>query len=195
MRLIINIPDAAQTDANDLVARATTAFGRCRVEVDRLEGAIEAVQAADSEQFAVRARGYLALAKRHGQPLNMVGFRFSVSPDRANALCNAMRDSVGGQCRAEDIVYCDSHSQLLMLLPQTPETAAVGFCQRMIHALQGAAKTIGFSHPERIVYCALVAHDAARHGTVAEMLHELYTALEQAYQAQRTGEVVRPAVA
>lgn len=195
MRLIINIPDTAKTDAGELVTRATTAFGRCRVEVDRPEGATEAMQAVDSEQFATHARAYLALAKRHGQPLSLVGFRFSVPPDRADALCNAMRDSVGGQCRAEDLVYCDSHSQLLMLLPQTPETAATGFCQRMVRALQGAVKTIGFSHPERIVYCALVVYDAARHGTVVEMLHELYTALEQAHQAQRMGEVIRPAVA
>jgi len=195
MRLIINIPDTAKTDEGELVTRAITAFGRCRVEVDRPEGATEATQAADSEQFATQARAYLALAKRHGQPLCLAGFRFAVPPERADALCNAMCDSVGGQCRAEDLVYCDSHSQLLMLLPQTPEVATIGFCQRMVRALQGAVKTIGFSHPERIVYCVLVVYDAARHGTVAEMLHELYTALEKAHQTQRMGEVIQPAVA
>ncbi len=190
MRLIINIPDSAEASADDLVTRATKAFGHCRVEVDRPEGAVEAIQAVSSEHFATQARAYLALAKRHGQSLCLAGFRFAVPSDHAEALCNAMRDSVGGQCRAEDLIYCDSHSRLLMLLPQTLEAAATGFCQRMIVALQGAVKIIGFSHPERIVYCALAAFDATRHGTIAEMLRELYNALEGAHEKQQVGAVV-----
>lgn len=190
MRLIINIPDSPGANTDDLVTRATRAFGRCRVEVDRPEGAVEAIQAVSGEHFATQARAYLALAKRYGQPLCLVGFRFVVPPDHAEALCNAMRDSVGGQCRAEDLIYCDSHSQLLMLLPQTLEVSATGFCQRMIVALQGAVKTIGFLHSERIVYCALVAFDATRHGTIAEMLYELYGALEGAYEKQQAGTVI-----
>lgn len=195
MRLIINIPDSAEVGNDDLAQRATKAFGRCRVEVDRPEGAVEAIQAVSSEQFATQARAYLALAKRHAQPLCLAGFRFAVSSDQAVALCNAMRDSVGGQCRAEDLIYCDNHSQLIMLLPQTLEAAATGFCQRMIVALQGAVKTIGFTHPERIVYCVLSVFDATRHGTIAEMLHELYGTLEDAFAKEQAATVVHATAA
>ena len=193
MRLIINIPDADGSSKDDLVTRATRAFGRCRVEVDRPEGAIEAIQAVSSEQFAIQARAYLALAKRHSHPMCLAGFRFSVPSEQVAALCHAMRDSVGGQCRAEDLIYCDNHSQLLMLLPQTLEVSATGFCQRMIVALQGAVKLIGFPRPERVVYCALAAFDGARHSTIAEMLHELYDTIEGAYEKQQAGVVVHTA--
>ena len=193
MRLIINIPDSVENSKDDLVIRATKAFGRCRIEVDRPEGAVEAIQAVSSEHFATQARAYLALAKRHSHPLSLAGFRFAVPSEQAEALCNAMRDSVGGQCRAEDLIYCDSHSQLLMLLPQTLEVSAIGFCQRMIVALQGAVKIIGFSHPERVVYCALAAFDTTHHSTIAEMLHEIYNTLKGAYEKQQVGVVVHTA--
>ncbi len=192
MRLIINIPDAASADEADLKTRAVRAFGRCRVEVDHPAGSVEATQAADSEQFASQARGYLALAKRHAQPLSLAVFRFAVSPDRAGAVGEALRDSVAGQCRSEDLLYCDTHGNLLILLPQTPETGAIDFCQRMIRMLQSALHTIGFPNPEQIVYCALVAFDGTRHGTVAAMLHDAAAALEGATKAQRAGEVIRP---
>lgn len=192
MRLIINIPDSTPADAGDLAQRATKAFGRCHVEVDRPEGATEAIQAMDSEQFATQARAYLALALRYGQPLTLAAFRFAVPPDRADTLCQALRLSVGGQCRAEDLVYCDGQGQMLMLLPQTPDAAATGFCERMVRVLQCAIKTVGFAHPERIVYCALVAYSAERHGTIAVMMREAYEALEQAVTTQRAGQVVRP---
>lgn len=193
MRLIINIPDSTPADAGDLAQRATKAFGRCHVEVDRPEDATEAIQAIDSEQFATQARAYLALALRYGQPLTLVTFRFAVPPDRADTLCQALRSSVGGQCRAEDLVYCDGQGQMLMLLPQTPDAAATGFCERMVQALHCAVKTVGFAHPERIVYCALVAYSAERHGTIAVMMREAHEALEQAVATQRAGQVVRPA--
>lgn len=192
MRLIINIPDAASADEADLKTRAVRAFGRCRVEVDHPAGSVEAIQAADSEQFATRARGYIALAKRHGQPLSLIAFQFAVPPDRAEALGQALRDSVGGQCRAEDLLYCDAQGNLLVLLPQTPEAGATDFCRRMITMLQSALHTIGFTNPEHIVYCALVMFDGARHGTVAAMLHDVYAALEGAVKAQQAGEVIRP---
>ncbi len=192
MRLIINIPDAASTDEADLKTRAVKAFGRCRVEVDHPAGSVEATQAADSEQFATRARGYLALAKRHGQPLSLVALQFAVPPDRAEALGQALCDSVGGQCRAEDLLYCDALGNLLILLPQTPEAGAIDFCRRMIRMLQSALHTIGFSHPEQVVYSALVTFDGVRHGTVAAMLHDAHAALEGAVKAQRAGEVIRP---
>lgn len=191
MRLIINIPDSASSDESELQTRAVKAFGRCRVEVDRVEGGVEAIQAADSEQFATQARGYLALAKRHNQPLSLIALRFAVPADRAEALGQAMRDSVGGQCRAEDLMYCDAQGNLLIALPQTPEAGATGFCQRMVQMLQCAVRTIGFEHPERLIYCALVVFSGERHGTVAAMLHEAYTALDGAVKAQRAGQVVR----
>ncbi len=192
MRLIINIPDAASADEADLKTRAVKAFGRCRVEVDHPAGSVEAIQAADSEQFAIRARDYLSLAKRHGHPLSLVAFRFAVPPDRAEALGEALRDSVAGQCRAEDLLYCDAQGNLLILLPQTPEAGAIDFCRRTIRMLQSALHTIGFSHPEQIVYCALVPFDGARHGTVAAMLHDAHAALEGAVKSQRAGEVIQP---
>ncbi len=192
MRLIINIPDSASDSEAELKTRATRAFGRCRVEVDRVENQIEAIQAADSEQFATQARGYLALAKRHGQPLSLIAFRFAVPPDRAEALGQALRESVGGQCRAEDLMYCDMQGNLLIALPQTPEAGAAGFCRRVVQMLQYAVRTIGFEHPERLIYCSLVPFDAARHGTVAAMLREAYAALEDAVKAQRAGEVIQP---
>jgi hypothetical protein len=192
MRLIINIPDSASADEADLKTRATKAFGRCRVEVDRADGQVEAVQITDSEQFATQVRGYLALAKRHDQPLSLAVFRFAVPPDRSEALGQALRDSVAGQCRAEDLLYCDPQGNLTMVLPQTPGAGAAGFCQRMIQMLQCAVRTIGFQHAERLVYCVLVSYDAARHGTAAAMLHEAQTMLEAAMKAQRAGEVVQP---
>lgn len=192
MRLIINIPDSASGDEADLKARAAKAFSHCRVEVDHVNGQAEAIQVADSEQFATRARGYLALARRYGQPLSLIAFRFAVPPDRAEALGQALCDSVGGQCRAEDLMYCDAQGNLLIVLPQTTEAGADGLCRRMVQTLQYAVRTIGFEHPERLIYCAMVPFDAARHGTVAAMLHEAYAALEGAVQAQRAGEVVRP---
>lgn len=192
MRLIINIPDAAPADEADLKTRAVKAFGRCRVEVDRAESQVEAIQAADSEQFASQARGYLALAKRHGHPLNLAAFRFAVPADRAEALAQALRDSVGGQCRAEDLLYCDAQGNLLIVLPNTPEQGATGFCGRMVQMLQCAVRTIGFPDPGHIVYCALVAFDGARHGTVAAMVHDAHTAIEEAVKARRAGEVIRP---
>jgi len=192
MRLIINIPDSAPNDESDMKSRAVKAFGRCRVEVDRADGGAEAIQAPDSEQFATQARGYLALAKRHAQPLSLIAFRFAVPPDRAEALGQALRDSVGGQCRAEDLMYCDVQGNLLIALPQTPEAGATGFCRRMVQMLQYAVRTIGFEYPERLIYCALVVFDPARHGTVAAMVHEAYAALDSAVKAQRAGEVVRP---
>lgn len=192
MRLIINIPDAASADEADLKTRAVKAFGRCRVEVDHPAGSVEAIQAADSEQFATRARGYLALAKRHGQPLSLIAFQFAVPSDRAEALGQALCDSVGGQCRAEDLLYCDAQGNQLILLPQTPEVGATDFCRRTVRMLQSALHTIGFSNPERVVYCVLVTFDEARHGTVAAMLHDAHAALERAVKAQRAGEVIRP---
>jgi|GEM_PF-3651244 len=192
MRLIINIPDAASADEADLKTRAVKAFGRCRVEVDHPSGSVEATQATDSEQFASQARGYLALAKRHAQTLSLAVFRFAVSPDRADAVGEALRDSVAGQCRTEDLLYCDAQGNLLILLPQTPDAGAADFCRRMIRMLQSALHTIGFSHAEQIVYCALVPYDGARHGTVAAMLHDAHAALEGAIKAQRAGEVIRP---
>ncbi len=192
MRLIINIPDAASADEADLKTRAVKAFGRCRVEVDHPTGAAEAIQAADSEQFASQARGYLALAKRYGQPLCLAAFRFAVPADRAEALGQALRDSVGGQCRAEDLLYCDAQGNFLIVLPNTPEQGASGFCGRMVQMLQCAARTIGFSDSGRLVYCALVAFDSARHGTIAAMLHDAFTTLDGAVKAQRAGEVIRP---
>jgi len=191
MRLIINIPDSASSDEAELKTRAARTFGRCRVEVDRGENQVEAIHAADSEQFATHARGYVALARRHDQPLSLIAFRFAVPPDRAEALGEALRDSVAGRCRAEDVLYCDGRGNLLILLPQTPEDSAAVFCRRMVQMLQSALHTIGFEHPERLIYCALVPFDAARHGTVAAMLHGSYAALDGAVQAQRAGEVVR----
>ncbi len=192
MRLIINIPDSAPADEADLKTRAVKAFGRCRVEVDHPAGTVEAIRAADSEQFASQARGYLALAKRYGQPLGLAVFRFAVPADRAEALGQALCDSVGGHCRAEDLLYCDAQGNLLIVLPNTPEQGASGFCGRMVQMLQCAARTIGFPDSGRIVYCALVTFDGARHGTVAAMLHDAFTLLDGAMKQQRAGEVIRP---
>lgn len=192
MRLIIDISDSAPTDEAELKTRALKAFGRCRVEVDRDDGQAEAIQVTDGEQFATHVRGYLALARRHHQPLCLAVFRFAVPPDRSEALGQALCDSVAGQCRAEDLLYCDSQGNLTMVLPQTPAAGAAGFCQRMIRMLQCAVRTIGFGHPERLVYCVLVSFDAARHGTAAALLHEARTALEEAVKTQRAGEVVQP---